>query len=64
MAPKPNLNAGIPLPDTSRPAGTRLGAPRGGLLPSSRLPLAPRPTTPAAPTPRPPRVTADEIGGF
>jgi hypothetical protein len=64
MAPKPNLNAGIPLPDTGRPAGTRLGAPRGGLLPSSRLPLAPRPTTPAAPTPRPPRVTADEIGDF
>lgn len=64
MAPKPTLNAGIPLPDTSRPTGSRAGVPRGGLLPSTRLPLAPRPTTPAAPTPRPPRVTADDIGGF
>ena len=62
--PKPDLNAGIPVPDTSRSAGSRVGAPRGGLLPSSRLPLAPRPTTPSAPTPRPPRVTADDIGSF
>jgi len=64
MAPKPTLNAGIPLPDTTRPTGSRAGVPRGGLLPSTRLPLAPRPTTPAAPTPRPPRVTADDIGSF
>ena len=64
MAPKPTLNAGIPLPETSRPTGSRAGVPRGGLLPSTRLPLTPRPTTPAAPTPRPPRVTADDIGGF
>jgi hypothetical protein len=60
LAPKPDLNAGIPVPDTSR----RAGVPRGGLLPSARGPLAPRPTTPSAPTPRPPRVSADEIGGF
>lgn len=64
IGPKPDLNAGIPIPDTSRSAGSRVGAPRGGLLPSSRLPLAPRPTTPSAPAPRPPRVTADDIGGF
>jgi hypothetical protein len=62
--PKPTLNAGIPLPNTSGPTGSRVGAPRGGLLPSTRLPLAPRPTTPTTPTPRPPRVTADDIGGF
>jgi len=64
IGPKPDLNAGIPLPDTSRQAGSRAGTPRGGLLPSSRPPLSPRPTTPAAPTPRPPRVTADDIGSF
>jgi len=60
LGPRPDLNAGIPVPDTSR----RPGGPRGGLLPSARGPLAPRPTTPSAPTPRPPRVSADEIGGF
>jgi hypothetical protein len=60
LSPKPDLNAGIPVPDTSR----RAGGPRGGLLPSARGPLAPRPATPAAPTPRPPRVSADDIGGF
>ena len=66
IGPKPDLNAGIPLPDTGRQAGSRAGAPRGGLLPSARPPLTPRPTTPAAPppTPRPPRVTADDIGSF
>ena len=63
LGPKPDLNAGSPLPDTGRQNGLR-GLPRGGLLPSSRLPMAPRPTTPSAPTPRPPRVTADDIGGF
>jgi hypothetical protein len=60
LGPKPDLNAGIPLPDTSRTAGGQ----RGGLLPSVRRPPATRPTTPSAPTPRPPRVSADEIGGF
>lgn len=60
LAPKPDLNAGIPLPDTSRTAGGQ----RGGLLPSARRPPAPRPATPSTPTPRPPRVSADEIGGF
>ena len=63
LGPKPDLNAGIPLPDTGRQSGSRI-LPRGGLLPSSRQPLAPRPTAPAAPTSRPPRVTADDIGGF
>lgn len=60
LAPKPDLNAGIPVPDTGR----RAGGPRGGLLPSARGPVAPRPTTPAAPTPRPPRMSADDIGGY
>lgn len=64
IGPRPDLNAGIPVPDTSRSAGSSAGVPRGGLLPSSRPPLTPRPTTPSAPTPRPPRVTADDIGGF
>lgn len=63
LGPKPDLNAGIPLPDAGRQPGSRV-LPRGGLLPSSRQPMAPRPTTPAAPTSRPPRVTADDIGGF
>lgn len=64
LGPKRDLNAGIPLPDTRRPATPRTDAPRGGLLPTMRPPAAPRPGAPAAPTPRPPRVSADEIGGF
>lgn len=63
LGPKPDLNAGIPVPDTSRQPGSRV-LPRGGLLPASRLPMAPRQTTPTVPTPRPPRVTADDMGGF
>lgn len=64
LGPKRDLNAGIPLPDTSRSAGARGEAPRGGLLPSMRPPTAPRPGVPATPAPRPPRVSADDIGGF
>jgi len=64
LGPKPNLNAGIPLPDLSRPGSARGDGPRGGLVPSMRPPTAPRPAAPAAPSSRPPRVTADEIGGF
>jgi hypothetical protein len=64
LGPKRDLNAGIPLPDTRRQATPRTDAPRGGLLPTMRPPTAQRPGAPAAPTPRPPRVSADEIGGF
>lgn len=64
LGPKPNLNAGIPLPDRSGPGSTRGDGPRGGLVPSLRPPLAPRTAAPAPPSSRPPRVTADEIGGF
>jgi len=63
LAPKPDLNAGLPRPAFGRPSlsGTNRSA-RGGFMPSVRSPIAPRPTTPPAPTT--PRVTADEIGGF
>lgn len=64
LGPKPNLNAGIPLPDPSRPGSARGAGPRGGLVPSMRPPTSPRTAAPAAPSSRPPRVTADEIGGF
>ena len=64
LGPKRDLNAGIPLPDSERSTPARDGAPRGGLLPSMRPPTAPRPAMPAAPAPRPPRVSADDIGGF
>lgn len=72
LAPRSDLNAGRPRPDPTmtRPGslipGARMPIPRGGLLPSTRpgVGALPRPTTPAAPSPRPPRVTADEIGGF
>lgn len=63
LAPKPDLNAGLPRPAFGRPSlsGTNR-SPRGGFMPSVRSPIAPRPTTPQVPTT--PRVTADEIGGF
>ncbi|MFM7205933.1 MAG: hypothetical protein ACKO4T_04595 [Planctomycetaceae bacterium] len=58
--PKPDLNAGMPKPILG---GRTADGPRGGLLPAPRMP-AQRPTTPTAPTSRPPRVSADDIGGF
>lgn len=63
LAPKPDLNAGLPRPAFGRPSlsGTNRSS-RGGFMPSVRSPIAPRPTTPPAPST--PRVTADEIGGF
>lgn len=65
LAPKPDLNAAVPLPTKPRvPIGPSSTAPRGGLLPSARPPAAVRPPAPPAATPRPPRVTADDIGGF
>lgn len=75
LMPKADLNAGRPRADAEpgRP-GTRPGVPRGGLLPAPRLGPAVRPrpaptrpappATPAPPASRPPRVTADDIGGF
>lgn len=63
LAPKPDLNAGLPRSAFGRPVLSGTGRPaRGGFLPSVRSPLAPRPTTPLAPPT--PRVTADDIGGF
>lgn len=61
LAPRSDLNAG-------RPRGGLLPSLRSGqpMRPGSGIPRVgpPVPTTPAAPTARPPRVTADEIGGF
>jgi len=65
LAPKPDLNAGLPRPAFGRPvlSGTRANA-RGGFIPSLRSPVMPRPA-PGSPGPMtPPRVTADEIGGY
>lgn len=75
LMPKTDLNAGRPRVDAEAArAGTRPGLPRGGLLPTPRIgpagqprPTPPRPAPPAIPAPpasRPPRVTADDIGGF
>lgn len=65
LAPKTDLNAGLPRPPLGRPAipGTR-GAARGGFMPSVRSPAAPRPSSPTPGPLTPPRVTADDIGGY
>lgn len=65
LAPKTDLNAGLPRPPLGRPVipGTR-GAARGGFMPSVRSPAPPRPASPAPGPLTPPRVTADDIGGY
>jgi len=59
--PKPDLNAGFPRPVLS---GTRGYAPRGGFLPTVRPSATPRPVAPPLAPATPPRVTADELGGY
>lgn len=65
LAPKPDLNAGLPRPAFGRPvlSGTR-GTARGGFMPSPRSPVMPRPAAGSPGPMTPPRVTADEIGGY
>jgi hypothetical protein len=59
--PKPDLNAGLPRPVLS---GTRGSVPRGGFLPTVRPSGTPRPAAPPLTPATPPRVTADELGGY